>query len=38
LVAYREKHGPFNSLSDLKKCLLIDDKTFEKMCIYIEVR
>jgi DNA uptake protein ComE-like DNA-binding protein len=38
LVAYREKHGPFYSLSDLKKCLLIDDKTFEKMHIYIEVR
>jgi DNA uptake protein ComE-like DNA-binding protein len=38
LIAYREKHGPFNSLSDLKKCLLIDDKTFEKMHIYIEVR
>jgi DNA uptake protein ComE-like DNA-binding protein len=37
LIAYREKHGPFNSLSDLKKCLLIDDKTFEKMHIYIEV-
>ena len=38
LCAYREKHGPFNSTSDLKKCLLIDDKTFEKMRNYIAVR
>lgn len=38
LVAYREKHGAFNSVEDLKKCLVIDEKTFDKMRNYVEVR
>ena len=38
LLAYRQKHGPFGSVSDIKKCLLIDEKTFEKVRDYIEVR
>lgn len=38
LLAYREKHGPFGQLSDLKKCLLIDEITFEKLRDYVEVR
>jgi len=38
LVAYREKHGPFSRLEDLKKCLLIDEITFEKLRDYVEVR
>ncbi len=38
LLAYREKHGPFESVADLRKCLLIDEKTFEKMSDYVKVR
>jgi competence protein ComEA len=38
LVAYRDKHGPFAVVVDLKKCLLIDEKTFEKLRDYVEVR
>ncbi len=38
LIAYREKHGAFQAVADLKKCLLIDEKTFEKMRDYVEVR
>lgn len=38
LMAYRDKHGRFGTLTDLKKCLLIDEKTFEKVCDYMEVR
>jgi len=38
LLAYRDKHGPFASVLDLKKCLLIDEKTFEKVRDYVEVR
>jgi DNA uptake protein ComE-like DNA-binding protein len=37
-VAYRDKHGPFAVVVDLKKCLLIDEKTFEKLRDYVEVR
>jgi DNA uptake protein ComE-like DNA-binding protein len=38
LLAYRDKHGPFAAVADLKKCLLIDEKTFEKLRDYVEVR
>lgn len=38
LMAYRDKHGRFGTLTDLKKCLLIDEKTFEKVRDYMEVR
>jgi DNA uptake protein ComE-like DNA-binding protein len=38
LLAYRQKHGPFGSISEIRKCLLIDEKTFEKVRDYIEVR
>jgi competence ComEA-like helix-hairpin-helix protein len=38
LIAYREKHGAYASVVDLKKCLLIDEKTFEKVRDYVEVR
>ena len=38
LMAYRDKHGPFETLADLKRCLLIDEKTFEKVRDYINVR
>ena len=38
LLAYRQKHGPFGSISEIRKCLLIDEKTFEKVRDYMEVR
>lgn len=38
LLAYREKHGTFGKVEDIMKCLLIDEKTFEKVHDYIEVR
>jgi DNA uptake protein ComE-like DNA-binding protein len=38
LLAYRQKHGAFGSISEIRKCLLIDEKTFEKMRDYMEVR
>jgi len=38
LWSYREKHGPFSRIDDLKKCLLMDEKTFEKVRDYVEVR
>jgi competence ComEA-like helix-hairpin-helix protein len=38
LLAYRDKHGPFETLADLKRCLLIDEKTFEKVRDYVIVR
>ena len=38
LIAYREKHGPFARLEHLKKCLLIDEITYEKLRDYVEVR
>ncbi len=38
LLAYREKHGPFERIEDIRKCLLIDEKTFEKVRDYMEVR
>ena len=38
LLAYRDKHGPFAALADLRRCLLIDENTFEKVRVYVEVR
>lgn len=38
LVAYREKHGPFRNMLDVKKCVAIDEKTYEKLVIYFVVR
>jgi DNA uptake protein ComE-like DNA-binding protein len=38
LLAYREKHGPFGRIEDIRKCLLIDEKTFEKVRDYLKVR
>ena len=38
LVAYRQKHGPFARPEDLRKCLLIDENTYEKLQDYVEVR
>ncbi len=38
LMAYREKHGPFKTVFDMKKCVLIDQSTFEKVRDYFEVK
>lgn len=38
LMAYRDKHGPFATIKDVTNCLSIDQKTFEKMRIYLDVR
>ena len=37
-ISYRNKHGGFKTAADLKKCLLIDEKTFVKIRDYLEVR
>lgn len=36
IVAYRQQHGPFNSLEDLKKISLMDEATLEKVRAYLE--
>ena len=38
LLAYRDRHGMFATVDDIRKCVLIDDKTFEKVVEYLEVR
>ncbi len=38
LLAYRDRHGRFAVVADIKNCVLIDDKTFEKVMDYLEVR
>jgi competence protein ComEA len=37
LVAYREQHGPFKTVEGIKKCVLIDAVTYEKVKHYLEV-
>lgn len=37
LIAYRTKHGPFATVADIRKCVLIDEKTFEKLKFYLVV-
>lgn len=36
LVNYREQHGPFKSLDDLKKIRIIDEATINKFAPYVE--
>lgn len=36
IVAYREQHGAYKSLEELKNIVLIDEKTFEKIKAYLE--
>ena len=38
LVAYRERHGAFQSLDDLRKVLLLPDTTLEKIRPYIDLK
>ena len=37
LINYREKHGNFSNINDLKKSMLITDKNFPKISKYIKV-
>ncbi|RPD50741.1 helix-hairpin-helix domain-containing protein [Paracnuella aquatica] len=35
IVAYREQHGAFTSVDDLKKIMILDEATFEKLRPYL---
>lgn len=37
IVQYRAQHGPFKSLEELKKIMLIDEATYAKMAPYLKV-
>ncbi len=37
LIAYRDMHGPFKTIEGIKKCVLIDDATYEKIKYYLTV-
>jgi competence protein ComEA len=37
IVEYRNQHGNFTSIEDLKKIVLVDEKTFEKIRHYLEL-
>jgi competence protein ComEA len=37
IVEYRNPHGPFTSINDLKKIMLITDEVFEKIRHYLEL-
>lgn len=36
LIRYKDNHGPFQKLTDIKKCLLIDELTYQKMKPYFK--
>lgn len=38
VVAYREQHGRYASVADLKKIMIMDEATFEKLMPYISVQ
>lgn len=38
IIAYRKTHGAFSSVEDLKKLVLMDDETFEKVSPYLIVK
>lgn len=37
LIAYRDQHGPFKSVADIRKSVLIDEKTYQKIAPYLTV-
>jgi competence protein ComEA len=37
LIAYRDQHGPFKTVSDIRKSVLIDEKTYQKIAPYLTV-
>jgi competence protein ComEA len=38
IVEYRNQHGPFKNLDDLKNIALIDEAMFEKIVHYLSLR
>jgi competence protein ComEA len=38
VVAYREQHGTYNSVEDLKKIIILDEATFEQVKPYLSVQ
>lgn len=37
LIAYRAQHGRFNTVADIRGCVLIDDEAFRKLAPYLSV-
>lgn len=37
LIAYRNQHGPFNQLADIKGCVLVTEEVFRKLAPYLSV-
>jgi competence ComEA-like helix-hairpin-helix protein len=37
LIAYRQQHGPFKTVEDIKGCVLIDEAVFRKLAPYLSV-
>ncbi|MFL5739197.1 MAG: ComEA family DNA-binding protein, partial [Flavisolibacter sp.] len=37
IVAYRNQHGPFQSLEELKNIILLDEATYQKILPYLEL-
>jgi len=37
IVAYRNEHGPFNTLQELKNIVVITEEIYEKMKYYLKV-
>lgn len=35
LVAYRKLHGPFKTVADIKKCVLVSDSVYRKLAPYL---
>jgi competence protein ComEA len=37
LLAYRQQHGPFKQVEDIRGCVLIDEEAFRKLAPYLSV-
>lgn len=37
IINYRNQHGPFNSLDDLKKIVLVNDSVYQKITLYLKL-
>lgn len=38
IIAYRNQHGPFERLEDIKKVMVITDEIYEKISIYLAIQ
>ena len=38
VVAYREQHGPYQAVADLKKIMILDEALFEQLKPYVSVQ